>query len=201
MSHIRLASVLWIVALFTPLPAAQIVFLGGDGLSDGKSEIGPYEILIDGKPYEALCYDFDGPVVTGQQWDANLLTLDQWADGYFADVAGAEAKYGSAVWLLTRMLEVTKTSYRIGIQHAAWMLFSKVKYSDANRWLIAANESWAGGLDGVDTTGIRMVEAASGSDHVQGLMVAGYIAAPEPREGMLVGLTLLAGAILCRRRR
>lgn len=183
--------------------AATISFVGMDGVSDGRNAVSPFAIKIDGRDYRAMCYDLTNHVSIGQAWQANLLTIDDLSGAYFFGQGDAGAKYREAGWYYNELMKVSDVASRIGIQHAAWLLFdSSASTAEAARWQAAAQAASRNGYPSVDFSTLRFIESAAGHDRVQGLLVGGFPSssgeAPEPSTwiAVAVGLGLL---ILSRR--
>lgn len=188
-----MAAVLPALSPPTPSSAATIRFEGVDGLTDGSRHVGPFRVTVDGIGYDVLCYDLAHSVGFGQVWQANLLTYDQLGLAYFTGQTGYFGKYQMAGWLFTQLLQAASPAARIGIQHAAWSLFSsQADYADAAPWLAAAAAARAEGFPSVDFSTLRIINSPAGQTPVQGFIAGGFEpVVPEPPAITLVGAGIL----------
>jgi len=197
----RSAALIAVAISLLPAHAAIIRFEGNDGVNDGQYSVGPYRLVIDGKAYLGMCYDFNHSVSLNQSWEADLLTYDDLSKAYFASQPDARDRYEEGAWLLTTLLASSAATDRIGIQHAAWSLFSNsAPKQGASIWTNGAHQAREQGLPGIDLGTIRIINTPQGSAPVQGFLVAGFEAAPAPEPGTigLIGCGL-AGLGLLRR--
>ena len=95
------------------LEGATIEFLGTPtGVNDGADYVLPYEISIDGVNQLVACYDLEDNVSVGDDWQANILNLNEAAaSGYFAG-ANALANYERVAWLSPRLSWVFRLANR-----------------------------------------------------------------------------------------
>jgi hypothetical protein len=203
-NHNRLPKTLLLaLAVQIAVSAATISFVGVDGVSDGRNLISPFAIKIDGRDYRAMCYDLSNHVSVGQVWKANLLTINDLSGAYYFGRVESEDKYRKAGWYYSELMKVTDTASRIGIQHAAWLLFDSSAPTEGTApWQAAAQAAARNGYRSVDFSTLRFIESVPGRARVQGLLVGGFPSSrsevPEPTTWVVVaaGLGLL---ILSRR--
>ena len=186
MNHNRLPkTLLFALAVQMAASAATISFVAVDGVSDGLSYVSPYTVQIEGQRYRAMCYDLANHVSVGQVWQANLLTIDDLSGAYYFGRPDAENKYRKAGWYYSELMKVSDAESRIGIQHAAWLLFdSSGPSAGAAPWQAAADVAANDHYGSMDFSSLRFIEAVSGAPRVQGLLVGGFSSSasevPEP---------------------
>jgi hypothetical protein len=165
-------------------------------------------IKIDGRDYRAMCYDLANHMTFGQVWQANLLTIDDLSGAYYFGQVHSDDKYRKAGWYYSELMKVTDAASRIGIQHAAWLLFdSSAPTAGAAPWQTAAQAASQNGYPSVDFTTLRFIESVTGNARVQGLVVGGFPSSnsdtPEPSTWTAVaaglGVIILIRRLPCRR--
>ncbi|MBI5280422.1 MAG: hypothetical protein HY858_01980 [Candidatus Solibacter usitatus] len=198
-----LAPLVMALAILSPVWAASVRFEGVSGVTDGTYSVSPYRIKVDGADFPALCYDFQHSVSGGQTWQANLLTLTDLSLAYFTGVAGYQEKYAEEMWLYSQLMTASDDAARVGIQHAAWLLFTPgAPSSGAAAWLAAAAAARLAGFPGVDLSTYRVVNSLPGAPQVQGFIIGGFPPAsiPEPAPYVATGAGLVLLAVWKRRR-
>ncbi|MBI5085480.1 MAG: PEP-CTERM sorting domain-containing protein [Acidobacteria bacterium] len=198
-----LAPFILAVGMLSPARAASIRFEAVSGVTDGTYNIGPYRIQVDGVEFQAMCYDFQHSVSGGQTWQANLLTLTDLSLAYFTGVPGYQEKYAEEMWLYSQLLTANSATARVGIQHAAWLLFTpSAPSAGATAWLSAATAARLAGFPGIDLSTYRVVNSLPGAPLVQGFIIGGFPPAsvPEPAPYVATGAGLVLLAVWKRRR-
>jgi hypothetical protein len=193
---------LLLVALASPSPGATVTLESVDGVTDGASYVSPFQLLIDGQTYIAMCYDHSDSAYLDETWQAVLYTFDNLSSAYFSDQSDYLTKYKKAAWLYNQLEQTTNPADMIGIQHAVWSLFvASAPSSGAAAWLAAASAAAQNGFDGLDFSSFLVVDSPTGTDRVQGFLVAntGTASTPEPITFLLLGAGLLLFGGLARR--
>ena len=192
-------TVLFALAVQIAASATTISFVAVDGVSDGYSYVSPFAIQIEGKSYRAMCYDLLNRVRVGQVWQANLLTINDLSGSYYFGRPDSDNLYRKAGWYYSELMRVSDPASRIGIQHAAWLLFDPSgPKTGAGPWQAAAMAAAQSGYASVDFSTLRFIESATGTARVQGLLVGGFPPSesetPEPATWatVLVGCGMLA---------
>jgi hypothetical protein len=196
------ASLLLATALCLPASAATVQFVGSGSLTDGSHYIGPYQLNVDGRDVPAMCFDFQHTVSAGQTWEAQLLALTGLGGAYFTGVTDYQARYEEEAWLYSQLVGTSDAQARIGIQHAAWMLFTlAATEGGAGPWMAAAAAARAAGFPGLNLADYRVVVPLPDGPQVQGFLIAAPPAAvPEPSSFFLAGCGMLLVALFKRRR-
>lgn len=195
MNYNKLAkSLLFALAVQIAASATTISFVAVDGVSDGRYSVSPFAIQIEGKSYRAMCYDLLNHVSVGQVWQANLLTINDLGGAYYFNRPDSDDLYRKAGWYYTELLKVLDPASRIGIQHAAWLLFDpSASKTGAAPWQAAAMAAAQSGYPSVDFSTLRFIESATGRTRVQGLVVGGFPSSVGETPELATWVTVLVG--------
>ena len=189
--------------------AADIQFVGvPTGVNDGHYYVMPYQISIDGVLELVTCFDVYDDVNFGDEWQANLLTVNQAAlSGFFSPDTAAQAKYEEVAWLDAQTYQ--NTAQQIGLQYAIWNVFGTApSTSESLQYVAEANAAASSGYQGFDFSNVRFIEQIGGVPRQEGTKQAfvyweapptvrsgAASVVPEPGSGLLfiAGLVLIGG--------
>jgi hypothetical protein len=190
------------LCLSTNLAAAvRMTFTGVNGAQMFGVYVGPYAGTMNGTPVDLFCVDFANEVNFGQQWDANLTSIDFGADlgdARYGAVPGALELYQQAAWLAQQFASQPASQYG-DIQATIWQLFSPgAPTPSSSWWLEQARDNYAtadyGDFRIVTNTGpVQM------SGQVQEFLTRTQPNAPEPSTLLLAGLGLVGASCMGRR--
>ena len=205
--------------------ADTIQFVGvPTGVNDGQYYVMPYEVAIYGAYQMVACFDVYDDVNFGDQWQAQLMNLNQAAaSGFFLTTvvtmaASALSEYEKVAWLDAQTYN--NNAQQIGLQYAIWNVFGAYRSNAESEAYSAAADAAAGtNYAGFDFSGVRFIQQAgsragqTGTEqafvfwdtHVlvgSGGQSGGDVATPETATAPLgaFGILLLAGIVIRRRR-
>jgi len=111
------------ITLSAEASTVAITFLGADtGVNNGTDYVLPYQLLVDGVPTEATCYDIFDAVNGGESWTANVWTPSQAiAQGQFSGAPNAAAGYDEIAFLSQQT--TSSPQNQIDLQQDIWNIF------------------------------------------------------------------------------
>lgn len=123
---------------------ANIVFLNGGSVTDGRYYVGNYNATLDGTPVTVNCVDFFHEVNNGDAWQVNVSSLTGDLSNTRLGTAGQNTYMQGA--FLTGQYAGKSNSQVADIQHAIWRLFGATDPNivDANStyWMNFASDNY-----------------------------------------------------------